>query len=109
MLVHLLHRRVLCMLVILASITSCLHTQVLGSRRGRYQLMERSAAVVDHATHQKQPQQEERVSNDEINVDNFKSRCSSNTTSSDFEGFVGNSKRVVPTGPDPLHNRDDQT
>lgn len=26
----------------------------------------------------------------------------------DYKGFVANTEREVPTGPDPLHNREDQ-
>ena len=28
----------------------------------------------------------------------------SNSSNSDYEGFVANTEREVPTGPDPLHN-----
>ncbi|XP_021856413.1 uncharacterized protein [Spinacia oleracea] len=94
-------RRVLFMLIILASI-SCLHTQVFGGR----------PLVVENGTQKhKEEEEEESISNDEINVGgcNYNNHNSTTTSPSDFEGFVANSDRVVPTGPDPLHNRDDQT
>ncbi|KAK9691876.1 hypothetical protein RND81_09G226200 [Saponaria officinalis] len=76
----------LLVVVILVSI-SCLHPQV--GECTRYLLVEKSR---------------KHVSND-VNFN------SSNYTSNDgyYGAWVADNEREVPTGPDPLHNREDQT
>ncbi|KMT13783.1 hypothetical protein BVRB_4g081580 [Beta vulgaris subsp. vulgaris] len=106
MLVH--HQRrhrgggAICMIVIiLASIVS----QVFGGRSRYYEV------VTYHATYRHEQQGSTRSNVDQINIANYNTSSSRTTTSTSHhsEGFVANSKRVVPTGPDPLHNREDQT
>ncbi|CAO2836669.1 unnamed protein product [Amaranthus hypochondriacus] len=95
-------RAALCMLVLILAGISCLHnSQVLGVRQLRYddhQLLERSTEVSHHEQH------DQVMYNDEI----YNSRNSS-YTSHEFEGSVADSERAVPTGPDPLHNREEKT
>lgn len=53
--------------------------------------------------HQQQEQQQHMRNSNDMNVGRSTRRSCHN------QGGIENSDRVVPTGPDPLHNRDDQT
>ncbi|KAL9248096.1 hypothetical protein vseg_021456 [Gypsophila vaccaria] len=84
--------RLLIVLLLLSVFVSCLHPQVGECRR--HHPIERS---LEHGTN------DHRTSND---VD-LRSNYTSN--GGDYGGHVAVSEREIPTGPDPLHNREDQT